>query len=241
MVLRRSVLSVLVSRTLAIAAAVVAAAGVADCAGFAPARDGILSGTLSLATGHTASRISFDDVMSRSGGTYMDRLLADRDSTVERWSDHVERPLLVWIDSLPVITGDQVDYPAAVRAAFHSWSMAGIPLRFAYVASPRQADIRVRWTDHLDHKTGSTTWRTDRAGWLEGSDITLATHISTGAALDERGMHAIALHEVGHALGLSHSADSRDVMAPLVRVDGLSTVDRATIRYLYSLQAGHLR
>ena len=60
------------------------------------------------------------------------------------------------------------------------WATTGIPLRFMYVNAPGAADIRVHWTDHLDHKTGSTTWRTDRDGWLIGGDITLATHISDG-------------------------------------------------------------
>ena len=69
-------------------------------------------------------------------------------------------------------------------------------------------------------------------------DITLATHISDGQSLDARGMRAIALHETGHALGLSHSGESTDVMAALVRVDGLSAPDRNTIRLLYTYQAG---
>jgi predicted Zn-dependent protease len=73
------------------------------------------------------------------------------------------------------------------------------------------------------------------------SEITLATHISNGAPLDDRGMRAIALHEVGHALGLSHSTDAHDIMAPLVRVDDLSEPDRSTIKLLYSLPAGRVR
>ena len=109
-----------------------------------------------------------------------------------------------------------------------------------FVPSNREADIKVHWTTHLDHKTGSTTWRTDRNGWLTQGDITLATHISDGMPLDSRGMRAIALHEVGHALGLSHSNDAHDIMAPLVRVDGLSDVDRGTIKLVYSGNAGRV-
>jgi predicted Zn-dependent protease len=146
--------------------------------------------------------------------------------------------LRVWIDSSHALIGAQSIFPAAVREAFTEWTTTGIPLRFTYVDRPSDADIRVRWTDHLDRKTGSTTWRTDRGGWLTGSDITLATHISDGHVLDSRGMRAIALHEVGHALGLSHSYDGHDVMAALVRVDDLSPADRNTIKVLYSFNAG---
>ena len=168
-------------------------------------------------------------------------MLLDRDSTLERWSPRVTAPLRVWIDTSDVITGVQAGFPAAVRAAFKEWASTGIPLNIEYVNTPGSADIRVRWIDHLNHKTGSTTWRTDRSGWMLAGDITLATHISDGASLDARGMRAIALHEVGHALGLSHSNDPHDIMAPLVRVDDLSLTDRNTIRLLYSLPAGHVQ
>jgi len=233
-----------VGRVLTVAAAILTIAGLVNCATYPnPGRDGILSGTLSSNSLRAAAspRATLDQIMSGAAGTYIDRILADRDSTIERWPDHIGRPLRIWIDSSSTIQGTQAGFPAAVRNAFSEWGLAGIPMRFAFVGSARDADVRIRWTDHLDRKTGSTTWRTDRNGWLVSGDITLATHVSDGQALDARGMRAIALHEVGHALGLSHSADPHDIMAPLVRVDGLSAPDRGTVKLLYSLPAGHIR
>lgn len=235
---RRSVLAL--GRVAGVVGAALAVAAAMDCAGYsASAGDGTLA-SLSPVGAHRAAGdyISLGAVLSAASGTYIEQVLADRDSMIERWPAHVAQPLRVWIDSTPLLTGSQAGFPAAVRAAFGQWSTVGIPERFTYVASPRDADIRVRWTDHLDHKTGSTTWRTDRFGWLIFGDITLATHISDGQSLDARGMRAIALHEVGHALGLSHSLDPRDIMAPLIRVDGLSLSDRNTIKLLYSFPAG---
>ena len=234
-----------VSRGLIVLVATIASVGVADCSTFAAgSRDGTLSATLSSPATSGVSgahgRATFDEILMGASGTYIGRVLSERDSTLERWPDHVRDPLRVWIDSTSTVGGAQASFPAAVRAAFTEWAATGIPLRFAYVQAPDEAEVRVRWTDHLDHKTGSTMWRTDHTGWLTSGDITLATHISDGHALDGRGMRAIALHEVGHALGLSHSEDPHDVMASLVRVDGLSVPDRSTIRLLYSLPAGRV-
>jgi predicted Zn-dependent protease len=228
-------------RAVAIVAAVTGVAGLLNCAAFpGAARDGTLSSTLASTSKHTATkaRASRSAILAAAAGTYIDQLLADRDSTLERWPSHVDRPLRIWIDSNTTIGGAQAGFPAAVRSAFREWAATGIPMRFAYVDAPRDADIRVRWTDHLNHKTGSTTWRTDHTGWILAGDITLATHISDGQPLDARGMRAIALHETGHALGLSHSSDPADIMAALVRVDGLSAPDRNTIKLLYSQAAG---
>lgn len=226
-----------VSRVLTAAAAMIAALGVANCTSLT-ARNGSLGGTL---TATSFSGLALSDVLLEANGTYITRVLLDRDSTIERWPDRREEPLRVWIDSSSTVPGMQAIFPAAVRSAFAEWEETGIPVRVIYVRKYGEADIRVRWIDHLDRKTGSTTWRTDHDGWLTTSEITLATHVSNGDPLDARGMKAIALHEVGHALGLSHSIDAHDIMAPLVRVDDLSGPDRSTIKLLYSLPAGHIR
>jgi hypothetical protein len=214
--------------------------GLADCASFA-ARDESLDGSIWSKEFGSRAGAMLDSILNASTGTYIGRVLADRDSTLERWPERGSTPLRVWIDTGNVLSGEQAAYPAAVRTAIAEWEATGIPLRFVYVDSPRNADIRVKWTNYLDKKTGSTTWRTDRSGYITRSEVTLATHMSDGRLLDGPGMHAIALHEMGHALGLSHSLDQHDVMASLVRVDGLSAPDRETIKLLYSLPAGHVR
>jgi hypothetical protein len=207
-------------------------------------RDGTSNGSVSdkaNAPMPVRARVSRTTLLASAQGTYIDQVLLDRDSTLERWSPRVTTPLKVWIDSSDVLSGVQAGFPQAVRTAFKDWAGTGIPLRVQYVNTPGAADIRVRWIEHLNHKTGSTTWRTDRGGWMLAGDITLATHISDGQPLDARGMRAIALHETGHALGLSHSKDPGDVMAPLVHVDAISVTDRNTIQLIYSTTAGPVR
>src|SRR5256885_625457 len=62
-----------------------------------------------------------------------------------------------------------------------------------------------------------------------------------GEVLDEEAMRAMALHEIGHLLGLDHTQDATSIMAPKVRVRDLSAADRATVRLLYSLPPGPVR
>jgi hypothetical protein len=228
-----------VGRSLVAATVVAATIGLSNCATFA--RDESLDGTIASKALGSRARATLDAIMNGSPGTYIGRLLADRDSTLERWPDRVSDPLKVWIDSSSTVSGEQAGFPAAVREAFAEWASTGIPIRFTFIGAARDADIRVRWAEFLDKKTGSTTWRTDRSGVLTRGDITLATHMGDGRELDTHGMRAIALHEVGHALGLAHSLDAHDIMASLVRVDSLSGPDRETIRLLYSLPPGHIR
>jgi hypothetical protein len=195
-------------------------------------------------TGHASAGIAnlddpaplMVDVLRASGGTYIGQLLAERDSTLARWPSRVAEPIRVWVEPSSMLGFDE-----RVRGAFDEWADAGLPLRFVFVERARDAEIRVRWTEYLARKTGNTVWRVDRNGWMRGSDVVLATHLRDGRVLDTRSLRAIALHEVGHAIGLSHSDDRHDVMAPLVRVASLSPVDRATARLLYALPAGHLR
>ncbi|HET9425240.1 MAG TPA: matrixin family metalloprotease [Gemmatimonadaceae bacterium] len=176
------------------------------------------------------------DVLRAASGTYIGRVLLERDSMLSRWPARVAEPIRVWVEPI-----GNAGFTDRVRDAFGEWTAIGLPLRFVFVERARDAEIQVRWTDRLERKTGNTVWRVDRNGWMRGGEVLLATHLGDGRPLDARSLRAIALHEIGHAIGLAHSDDRHDVMAPLVRVATLSKGDRATARLLYTLPAGHLR
>ncbi|MFL5577271.1 MAG: matrixin family metalloprotease [Gemmatimonadaceae bacterium] len=173
-------------------------------------------------------------------GTYLGEILAERDSSLARWPDRVASPVRVWVErGSPTLRGWRAGFPAEVRAAFGEWSAQGIPVRFAFVSDPARAEVRVRWVERLGGDScGETTWTSDAAGWMRRGDITLAMRSSDGVLQDEEDIHAMALHEVGHLLGLGHTSDTTAIMAPWVAANGLSAVDRATVRVLYALPPG---
>ena len=73
------------------------------------------------------------------------------------------------------------------------------------------------------------------------SDIQLAVSHPGGGFVTPPQMRAIALHEVGHLLGLDHAESSDDIMSARVRVRELSESDRATVRLLYTVPAGSVK
>lgn len=175
-------------------------------------------------------------------GTYIDEILLERDSALARWPDRTSDPVRVWIASGRGIAGWQDSFADSVRHAFDEWSGLGIPVRFAFVLDSADADVHVRWVDHFDTPiSGKTLWARDRNWWIVSANITLALHHSGGVPLDGGSVKAIALHEVGHLLGLDHTKDTTNIMTARVRVRDLSAEDRATMRLLYSLPPGSVK
>jgi hypothetical protein len=174
-----------------------------------------------------------------AGGTYLAETVVDGDGRLKRWGDRGGAPVRVWVDGGDTVPGWRPAYAASVRQAFAAWQGAGTPVRFAFVDAPADAEVRVTWTDRLDaRQAGVTHWTADADGWMRQAHVVLATYASDDLPADAASMRRIALHEVGHALGLGHSADGGDVMAAWVHAGELSERDRATARLLYALPPG---
>ena len=177
-----------------------------------------------------------------SRGTYIDEVLRGRDSSLARWPDRSARPLTVWVQTPASLPGWQDGFANRARDAFGQWELSGVPLRFTFVADSASADVHLTWVDRFDEPiSGKTLWARDDRWWIVSADIVLALHHRDGSPLDQSAMHAIALHEVGHLVGLDHTRDGSNIMAPRVRVRELSAADRATARLLYSVPPGRVR
>jgi hypothetical protein len=175
-------------------------------------------------------------------GTYIGEILGERDSALARWPERETQPVRVWVGSSPLIEGWDPSYPERVRDAFDQWANLGIPVKFTFVRDSTDADVHVSWIDHFDSPiSGKTIWARDSKWWIVTANITLALHHNGGELLDPKAIHAIALHEVGHLLGLDHTADTTNIMTSRVRVRDLSESDRNTMKLLYSLPPGSVK
>jgi hypothetical protein len=175
-------------------------------------------------------------------GTYIDDLIASRDSAVVRWPDRLTRPLRVWVSEDERLAGWNADFVPAVRDAFDTWVETGIPVHFTYIRDSASADVHVHFTERfVNGISGKTIWSRDAAWWLVSSDIQLGLAHPSGGTVSPPQMRAIALHEVGHLLGLDHARDLDNIMSARIRVRDLTETDRATVRLLYSVPAGSLR
>lgn len=175
-------------------------------------------------------------------GTYISEILQQRDSSLARWPDRGDRPLTVWIQPTAGVDDWMPGYVDRVREAFDEWQEVGIPLTFQFVDDSADAEVHVNWIDHFSEPiSGRTKWARDDEWLITDANIILAVHHHQGEVLDEEAMRAMALHEIGHLLGLDHTQDPTSIMAPKVRVRDLSSADRATLRLLYSLPPGPVR
>jgi hypothetical protein len=197
------------------------------------------------------SRTSFSDLLARmevrrrleaaTGGTYFDSLFAQTDSAVRRWPDQEGSTLMVAVppDSQATRTARM---SAAMDAAIAAWGEVLPGFRISRTTDPAQAMVVVLATDTLgQNRAGQTDLQWDVGGSIKSAIITLAFKTPDGRPVSDPMLRAVALHELGHALGLGHSPDAGDVMFSSTRTNVLSRRDRATMSLLYELPLGPVK
>lgn len=160
---------------------------------------------------------------------------ADGISTIRRWPDD-GLPVTVWLGESGGPHWRAAARRRIARDAFHAWTEAGVPERFMFVSDSSDAMVHVLWRRELpDRRAGQVTRQTDTQGWLRSAVVELSVRNMLGGIQDTATLRAVALHEVGHVIGLEHSPDERDIMAPWVVARQISERDRATASAIYGV------
>lgn len=179
----------------------------------------------------------------RAPGTYIHAQLG-ADSLLLRWTNPPERPVAVWVAPHSSVVGWTPHHRSFAREAFVRWERE-LPIRFAFVDDSAAADVVVAWVSALPdvEQVGRSLRVYDQTGAIHRAEVEIAVRGRDGRDIPEGVARLIALHEVGHALGLEHSPDPRDVMAARYdgRGAGLTAADLATVRLLYSVPPGSYR
>jgi len=185
-----------------------------------------------------------------------------------RWPD-AAFPLRYFV-AQPEIPGERededrarpaADYVNAVEEAFGAWERAiGRPVRFTRALRPEEAQVEIHLLAQAQVveqgsvlgvvKGESGRCRVTAAGptpdrveiEFAPREATLYIEDSVGL-LTPRQVRAVALHEIGHLLGVSgqHSPLAGDVMYEVAgdrRIEALSEHDRGSLRALYSIPPG---
>jgi len=175
--------------------------------------------------------------------TYLPAMLAENDSVLHRWADdRAGRPLRLAVLRDDAVPGFREIFIANVAWAIGRWNGVGLPVWLEQSPDSTGADVVVTWVDRLDgNRTGRTELTWQRRGPIVKARVTLATHLPDGRPVQPDQMVALALHELGHAIGLGHSPVKSDALYPETSATDLTSRDRGTVTLLYSVPPGSLK
>ncbi len=144
------------------------------------------------------------------------------------WSEDV-------LDGLKYTGGNPDLITDTLASAFDAWEEVA-SINFEYTSNYSSADVRVL-TGDTDGSAGFASYSFDGnpglssifSGTITFSDALTWSPDGSGGT----NFHSVALHEIGHVLGLGHVNDSSEIMNPVISVDVLGDGDILGAQILY--------
>ncbi|MFW6088657.1 MAG: matrixin family metalloprotease [Gemmatimonadota bacterium] len=164
-------------------------------------------------------------------------------ATTARWRVDGHEPRTIRVAFGPAPDGeDGAEFWSAARHAIDDWSaVPDLPVRFELVRTTDDPDVEFRWIDRFPvSQAGATHRRLADDGFIDHVTVVLARLHTDGTRMGREFRLLVALHEVGHVLGLPHSEHPGDVMHPGNRNLEISARDLRSLRILYE-EAGAAR
>lgn len=115
-------------------------------------------------------------------------------------------------------------YKEYVDYAFNVWQKADKRIEYTYTNNTRNADIEFVFVENLGKKyeenyLGLTEYDTNRENEIEFSKVQISLLKFGKDKISAGEIKATIIHELGHALGLGHSDNEKDIMYPYISPD----------------------
>lgn len=161
---------------------------------------------------------------------------------IVRWHDETHF-IMVHIMSGENLPGWQPENVETVKAAFLEWQHAlDNRVQFVFMPDLKNVDVRVFWrrNSFLNDQKQEVTGFNSKMTWgkyTAKNDIDLSLHNLKGQLESPAVLQTVALHEIGHMLGIgTHSDDPKDIMYPSVETTSLQTPSHLTARDINTMK-----